>query len=102
MAGLKNQVEFWEKLEKDIVELGELAAMTSPDLAPSQGGELEAMYEDIKKKYEQTRVSTFFSDKYDDHSVIVSIHSGAGGLDAQDWAEILLRKYLRFGAKPRF
>ena len=93
---MKDQVEFWEKLEKDVEELDELAKdITSPSPS-SLGGELEEMYEDLKKRYEQMRIRTFFSDKYDDHDAIVSIHSGAGGLDAQDWAEILLRMYLRY------
>ncbi len=109
MAGLKNQIEFWGKLEKDVAELEELVKSTpSPQSSPLKGEEentereLEAMYEDLRKKYEQTRISTFFNDKYDDHSVIVSIHSGAGGMDAQDWAEILLRMYLRFAEKRGF
>lgn len=107
LASLKNQVEFWEKLERDINELQELAS-PSPQSSPlkgeeeNAGGELNEMYEDLRKKYEQTRISTFFSDKYDDHDAIVSIHSGAGGLDAQDWAEILLRMYLRFCEKRGF
>ena len=102
-------MEFWEKLEKDVVELEELVKLSSPLPNPppqgegkNTGSELESIYEDLKRRYEQTRVSTFFSDKYDDHDAIVSIHSGAGGLDAQDWAEILLRMYLRFAEKRGF
>lgn len=100
MAALKKQVEFWEKLEKDIVELQEFA--TSPQPSPIAERELEEMYRDLKACYEQTRISTFFSQKYDDHGAIIAIHSGAGGLDAQDWAEILLRMYLRFCEKKGF
>jgi len=96
LAGLKNQVEFWETLEKDISELSELAKLGEDEK------ELEKLYSDLKRRYEETRISTFFSDKYDDHDAIVSIHSGAGGLDAQDWAEILLRMYLRFTEKKGF
>lgn len=60
------------------------------------------MYEGLKKRYEQARISTFFNEKYDDHDAIVAIHGGAGGLDAQDWAAILLRMYLRFSEKKGF
>ena len=96
LAGLKDQVELWEKLEMDIVELEGLAKSGEDEK------ELEKIYLDLKKRFEQTRISAFFSEKYDDHDAIVSIHSGAGGLDAQDWAEILLRMYLRFCEKKGF
>lgn len=82
LARLKNQVEYWEKLESDLEVL--------------EKGPNEDLYQDAKKRYEQARITTFFSDKYDDHGAIVSIHAGAGGLDAQDWAEMLQRMYLRF------
>lgn len=96
LSGLKNQVEFWERLERDVNDLGQLGGSGEDEK------ELEKLYEDLRKRYEQTRISTFFADKYDGHNAIVSIHSGAGGLDAQDWAEILLRMYLRFCEKRGF
>lgn len=79
---LKAQVEFWDKLEEDVITL-----QKTPD---------ENLYASAKSRYEQARITTFFSEKYDDHDAIVSVHSGAGGLDAQDWAEMLLRMYLRY------
>ena len=85
---LKEKVEFWEKLEQDL-----LALEKNPDEAP---------FQNAKARYEQARLTTFFSDKYDDHDAILSIHGGAGGLDAQDWAEMLHRMYLRFCEKRGF
>lgn len=82
---LSGQVEFWEKLEKDVEELEK-----------GEGKDSEQRFKAIKHRYEAERITTFFSDKYDDHDAIVSIHGGAGGLDAQDWAEILFRMYLRY------
>ncbi len=111
LKNLKSQAEFWEKLEKDVGVLEELAHSTpsqSPPIRPPKaertGGEreLEKMYSDLKSLYDQARLTTFFSGKYDDHDAIVSIHAGAGGLDAQDWAEMLLRMYLRSCEKKGF
>jgi peptide chain release factor 2 len=93
---LRQKVELWEKIEKDISALFEL----SGDLEKAQDKELEKelerKYENIKNEYESARLIIFFNEKYDDHEAVVSIHSGAGGLDAQDWAEMLQRMYLRF------
>ena len=108
LARLKGQVEYWEKLEGDLRDLEELATPSQsppiPSLSLGAGGEaeLEKLYEDLKVKYEQARITTFFSDKYDDHDAIVSIHAGAGGMDAQDWAGMLQRMYLRFCERRGF
>ena len=84
-------------MERDAADLQGFIA--SP---PTTENELEDIYEELRKRYEQARISALLSEKYDDHDAIVSIHSGAGGLDAQDWAEILLRMYLRYCEKNGF
>ena len=61
------------------------------------------MREEIEKQYQETNLqvnklefATLMSEKYDDHNAIVAIHAGSGGTEAQDWAEMLLRMYLRY------
>ncbi len=102
LSNLKNQVEFWEKLETEVRDLLELAKLGVEQQDQALEKDLEIKYQDLRKRYEQTRITTFFGGSYDDHDAIVSIHSGAGGLDAQDWAEMLLRMYLRFCEKKGF
>ena len=96
LSALKEQVEFWTRLENGISDLEELLALASGDKSGDLGKELVEKYRHLERKYEEARLITFFKDRYDDHEAIVSIHGGAGGLDAQDWAEMLLRMYLRF------
>lgn len=60
--------------------------------------ELKELQEKIEK--EETRV--FLSGKYDKRNTIMTIYSGAGGIDAQDWAEMLLRMYLRYAERQKF
>lgn len=105
---LKEKVDFWDKLEEDIEELEKEADKSARYSESSEAGsapvygQLEERFRDTKYRYEQARIITFFSGKYDDHDAIVSIHGGAGGLDAQDWAEMLHRMYLRFCEKKGF
>lgn len=101
---LKGRVEFWEKLAKDIqeFELDVAEGFRLPDGDLNVSAMLEKQFEKLKSRYEQARITAFLSEKYDDHDAIVSIHAGAGGLDAQDWAEMLLRMYLRYTESKRF
>jgi peptide chain release factor 2 len=99
---LKNQVEQWDKLEKDIKDLTDLAKAAENEPDKALEADLKAKFESLKGIFEQYRLSTFLSAKYDNHAVIMSIHAGAGGVDAQDWAEMLLRMYLRYADSKKF
>src|SRR6185503_11316562 len=63
---------------------------------------IEAEFEKLMQSYQKNRFQALLSKKYDDHNAIFSIHAGAGGTDAQDWAEMLLRMFLRFCERRGF
>lgn len=57
---------------------------------------------DLEKNIKELEMETLLGEIYDKNNVIVSIHAGAGGVDAQDWAEMLLRMYLRYAQLKNF
>lgn len=102
---LKEFVEFWEKLEKEADELlgvvNQLAKLPEGPDKPGNFREqdidyLKSQIQALEDKYQKNRFVALLSKKYDDHNAIFSVHSGAGGVDAQDWAEMLLRMLLRY------
>lgn len=98
---LKNFLEFWEKIEADCLELLELVKNNRDESSETLLFLTEqATY--LTEKYRQNRIIALLNKKYDDHNAIFSVHSGAGGLDAQDWAEMLLRMLMRFCQKKGF
>lgn len=99
---LKNHVELWEKMEKDLQDVKDLAQLGLKELDKALEADLNAKFADLSLQFEEYRVKTFLSEKFDNHDAIVSIHAGAGGVDAQDWASMLLRMYLRFAEKQNF
>ncbi len=94
------------RMEKQLGELEELETLLSDareyvQMADEEGDdeladEAAACMESFREKAEAMRVRTLLTDEYDRNNAIISIHSGAGGLDAQDWTEMLLRMYTRW------
>ena len=85
LAELKEEIDTWKKLEKELSEIKELS-------------ELSVWEEKFKKE----EFKVLFSGLYDKKHAIISIYSGAGGTEAQDWANMLLRMYSRYAESHNF
>ncbi len=97
----KNEVSAFEELEKKATELSELAKLF--EMAEhSEKKEVEKQFKVLEKEFEALEFKSLLSGQYDKNDVILAIKSGAGGVDAQDWAEMLLRMYLRWAEKNNF
>lgn len=98
---LKQLVDFWQKLEKDVQENLDLVKQNKDESAETASF-LEKQVTELEEQYNKNRFVMLLSKKYDDHNAIFAIHAGAGGVDAQDWAEMLLRQYLRYCERKGF
>ena len=96
LEDLTKEAAEWESLRKEIRELEEFVALASKEGDDSMHDDVYAQYKDLYKKFEDLEFFMLFSGKYDEGNTIISIHAGTGGVDAQDWAQILERMYLRF------
>jgi peptide chain release factor 2 len=99
---LNTEINKWEDIEKDITELEELVAIAEKEEDTSFEEEANRKYDQLEQKFQDLEFYTLFSGEYDKNSAILSIHAGAGGVDAQDWAEMLERMYLRFAEKKEW
>lgn len=94
----------WENLKKEItdleqfVALGQNSAQAEKDDA-SLNDYVNKKYDQLKRQYEELEFFVLFAGKYDRSNAIISIHAGTGGVDAQDWSQILERMFLRFAEK---
>jgi peptide chain release factor 2 len=96
LAELRKEFDGWNTLRGDAGELDELTAIVESEGDASLEGDIETKLAGLEKRYIDLEFTMLFSGKYDASSAVVSIHAGAGGTDAQDWAEMLLRMFIRY------
>ncbi|MGB9607544.1 MAG: PCRF domain-containing protein, partial [bacterium] len=97
LSRLEEEVEKIEEIRKEIEGLVELIPLVEED--PSLEGELYAEVEKLKKRVEDLELSTLFTDPLDERNAILTLKAGAGGTEACDWVEILLRMYTMWADK---
>lgn len=95
-AGLiRNSITAWEKLATEAKDLADLLDLTDEG-DKSALAQLEASLIAAEKRAQELSIQLYLSGPYDNCSAILSFHAGTGGVDAQDWAEMLMRMYLRY------
>ncbi len=99
---LKDKVEKFERLKGEWEDALTLVELAMDEEDESLLAEIKESYEHLLANLEIMRLDTLLSGKYDANNAIVSIHPGAGGTEAQDWASMLLRMYQRWGERRGF
>ena len=105
VARLEAQVESWRSLERrsaDLADLAELADETEGEERDALAADIRHDLAGLEAQFGEIEVAIMLGGPYDDHDAVIAIHAGAGGTDAQDWTEILLRMYLRWAERHGF
>lgn len=102
LDGLNNEMSSWTKLTQELNDLEEMASMAQAEPNKTLETDLKSKFALLKVTLSDFSLTTFLSGKYDKKPALLSIHAGAGGVDAQDWTELLLRMYLRFSESKKF
>jgi len=90
-------VKTWRELEKKTADIAELIPLAEEDT--SLQTEVQSEIETIASQLDELEMKLAFSSEYDARNAILTIHAGAGGTESQDWAEMLLRMYLRWAER---
>lgn len=99
---LATEIQEWQEMETEIRDAEEMAALAQKDAGGELTSELEIKYEELEKKFSHLEFLSLFSGEYDHDNALLSLHSGTGGVDAQDWTQMLERMYLRFAERENW
>jgi peptide chain release factor 2 len=99
-ARIQRRLDTFRGIEAEAADLDELAEMAAED--PDLASELDSQLTSVEARLGELEEARLFSGEYDSGDAVVTVRSGAGGTDSQDWAEMLLRMYLRWAERRGF
>lgn len=102
LNGLKKTVERWDNLAREIIDLKELETLASQEHDEEVLKDIAATTERIVRDVRQLDTETKLSGEHDRRNAIMEIHAGAGGTESCDWADMLLRMYMRWAERKGF
>ncbi len=102
LAELVDDLERYDRLSEQVDDVATLAEMAREEKDESLEPEIVDGIEALVRTFDELELRALFQGEYDERDAVVEVHSGAGGTDSQDWAEILARMYQRWAERKGF
>ncbi len=99
LSDLQEEQNTWNSLNKEVADILEMAQMDEVEKDVNMREELEKQYLLLSTHVEKLEFNTLLDGKHDEKNALVTLHAGSGGTEAQDWAKMLLRMYMRYAEK---
>lgn len=98
----KDKVTLFEELQRETEDIATLWELAVEEDDSSLEGEIEKGINKLKSRFSELELEILLSGPYDRNNAIITLHSGAGGTESQDWVQMLYRMYLRWGERKGF
>jgi peptide chain release factor 2 len=102
LARLKGEIERYDTVVSRIGDARAMEELLAEEADAELSAELERALEQLESEMGVLELAALLGGEYDDRDAVATIHAGAGGTESQDWAEMLLRMYLRWAERERF
>lgn len=99
---MKNRIEPWKELISQMDDIDAMYELAAESVAEEDESEVKTMLKEAQKRFEELNILNLLSGEVDDSSAFITIHSGAGGTEAEDWAYMLSRMYTRWAERHGF
>ncbi len=104
----KSKITLYDKIDSELNNLIEMNELLQDEMSENEGGDISLVKEllsstkKVEKDLDTLEIETLFKGKYDMNNAIITLHSGAGGTEAQDWVEMLYRMYCKWASSNDF
>lgn len=102
LANLRDDIERWEKVRNEVDDVTTLDLLAREEGDESLTEEIDTAISSISNQLDDIELLALFNGEHDENDAVCEVHSGAGGTDACDWAEMVLRMYLRWAERKGF
>src|SRR5712692_4817995 len=102
LTALRDEVTTWESIDEQLRGLHGIAGLLEEEPDEGMQAEIAQSLAELEQKVEKLEFALMLNGEHDERDAIVSVHAGSGGVDAQDWAEMLFRMYLRWAEGHKF
>lgn len=102
LAENKKTVAKWRGLEKQLADISVFLSLAIEEGDPSLKPDVESEIAKAASRLDEMELEAAFRGEYDDRNALLAIHAGAGGTESQDWADMLLRMYLRWAERHNY
>lgn len=102
LSGLKEELDSWRGLDEKAASLEELLILSIEEKDNSLLDSFTQEFREIQDRLSELEFKLVLSGPYDDRNAIVALHAGAGGVESQDWASMLMRMYMRWAERRGF
>ena len=102
LSDLRGSIEPWTLVRRRVADLLELIELSLAEGDESIVADLAADADASKREVEELEFELMLAGEYDNNAAILAVHAGAGGTESQDWAEMLMRMFLRWAERRRF
>jgi peptide chain release factor 2 len=102
LTALRDEVSTWEGIDEQLSDLHGIAELLEEEPDEAMQEEVAGSLNETEQQIEKLQFALMLKGEHDEKNAILSIHAGSGGVDAQDWAEMLFRMYLRWAEGHKF
>ena len=99
---LKDSISTWRKIEKKAADLEDVVSLSIEENDLSLRNEVQGELDKLVARFDELEIQLMLDGPYDSRDVILAIHAGAGGTESQDWAQMLMRMFLRWAERRKY